>query len=171
MCASQRHKSNRLSQIAYMNDMVFPDENSIALCFTHLYQDLFSSSRPTHIDECLSTLSRKVTAHMNAYLCQMFSATEVKEAVFQMGPYKAPGPDGIGASFFQHHLSVVESDVTTAVLSFLNGSASIAEINSTYLALIPKKRQAFSVNDYMPISLCNVLYKIVAKVLTKVLQA
>lgn len=38
-------------------------------------------------------------------------------------------------------------------------------ITHTYDALIPKKKQLEVVVDYRPISLCNVLYKIISKVL------
>lgn len=76
---------------------------------------------------------------MNALLCKPFYTIEVKEAIFHMGRYKTPGLDGYGAGFYQHHWSIVGPKITTYVLSFLIGSASIKEINYTYLALIPKK--------------------------------
>lgn len=56
-----------------------------------------------------------------------------------MGHYKAFGPDGYGECFYQHHWSTVGLEVIGVVLSFLNGSSSIEEINYTYLTLIPKK--------------------------------
>lgn len=68
-----------------------------------------------------------------------------------MGLYKAPGPNGYSTSFYQHHWSIVELEITTSiVLSFLHGLASIEEINFTYLVLIPKKQHAHSVNDLGP---------------------
>lgn len=64
-----------------------------------------------------------------------------------MDSYKAPGLDGFGACFYQYHWSVVGVEVTIVVLFYLNGSYSVADINHTYPALIPKKQQAMLVND------------------------
>jgi hypothetical protein len=55
--------------------------------------------------------------------------------------------------------------VREAALAFLNAGKFDPSINSTYIALIPKVAGAVSVNEFWPISLCNVVYKIMAKAL------
>jgi hypothetical protein len=55
-------------------------------------------------------------------------------------------------------------EVCQAVLGFLNHDNFDADINSTYIALIPKIKSPTCVTEYRPISLCNVLYKLISKV-------
>ena len=56
------------------------------------------------------------------------------------------------------------------VLGFLNGGTFEPIINQTYIALIPPKKKPSVVSDFRPISLCNVIYKIIAKVIANKLK-
>jgi hypothetical protein len=87
-----------------------------------------------------------------------------------MQPLKAPGPDGLGVGFYQKHWAIVGDGVRKAILNFLNSGIFDPSLNLTYIALIPKTHKAASVSDFRPIILCNVLYKIIAKVLANRLK-
>ena len=70
------------------------------------------------MEECLSTILARVTTDMQEMLSGDFIADEIKEAVFQMGPTKAPGPDGMNALFYQKFWHIVGDGVVNAVLDF-----------------------------------------------------
>lgn len=58
----------------------------------------------------------------------------------------------------------------SSCLSFLNNGYLPLDLNDTIIILIPKKDSSKFVTDMMPISLCNVLHKVVAKLLTNKLK-
>ena len=99
-------------------------------------------------------------------LINEFSVEEIKAALFQMGPTKAPGSDGMNALFYQKFWHIVGNDVINVVLDFLNSSNMVPDINYTHIVLIPKVKFPEKMSDYRPICLCNVIYKIISKVLT-----
>ncbi|XP_042988726.1 uncharacterized protein LOC122316260 [Carya illinoinensis] len=136
--------------------------------FSEIYMTAASSS--SFIEACLSTVKGKVTEEMNQFLIKTFTREEVVEAVRLMGLLKSPGPDGYGACFFQSYWEIVESDVCEAALKFLNGGGMDKGLNHTFIALIPKVKEPKSVNDFRLISLCNVMYKIIAKTLANRLK-
>ena len=65
---------------------------------------------------------------------------------------------------------IVGDNVVSVVLEFLNTSYLLPDLNHTYIVLIPKIKNPVKVSDYRPISLCNVIYKINAKVLANRLK-
>ena len=65
------------------------------------FENLFHVGTCTQVDDCLSTMEHKVTPDMQQILSSDFIADEIKIAVFQMGPTKAPRPDGMNALFYQ----------------------------------------------------------------------
>ena len=142
----------------------------IANVATGYFDNLFCASTCDQMEECLNVVPRKVTLDMQDTLSSEFSAEEVKIALFQMGPTKAPGPDGMNALFYQKFWHVVGDTVVDAVLDFLNNGHMLPDINHTYIVLIPKVKNLEKMSDFRPISLCNVIYKIISKVLANRLK-
>ncbi|XP_038708506.1 uncharacterized protein LOC120003560 [Tripterygium wilfordii] len=56
------------------------------------------------------------------------------------------------------------------VTEFLQSGSIVPDINNTFIALIPKMKNALKLTDFRLISLCNVLYKIIAKLLSNRLK-
>ncbi|XP_075660062.1 uncharacterized protein LOC142629896 [Castanea sativa] len=122
------------------------------------------------MEECLNAVSSMVTPEMQQMLSNNFSAKEVVVALFQMGPTKAPGHDGMDALFYQKFWHVVGETITMAVLYFLNSGNMVLDINHTNIVLIPKVKNPEKMSKFRSISLCNVIYKIISKVLANRLK-
>ena len=107
---------------------------------------------------------------MNEWMVRPFVECEVSEALKQMYPLKAPGPDGMPPLFFQHFWSTCGTMVTKTVLDFLNSGISPPNFNETHITLVPKIKEPKKITDYRPISLCNVVYEIVSKAIANKLK-
>ena len=107
---------------------------------------------------------------MASDLEQPFTAKEIADALAQIYPTKALGLDGFPAAFFQKHWSSVKEGVVKTCLHILNEGGNPAPINHTYIALIPKVHKLRRVNEFRLISLCNVIYRIIAKIMANRLK-
>lgn len=137
---------------------------------TQFYSNLLTSEGVANMEEVLAAVQTKVTPAMNQSLDMAYTGDEVKKALFQMFPLKAPGPDGFPARFFQKHWDICGDEVVKTVLLIVNGEESAESINNTYLVLIPKVKIPTLLSQFRPISLCNVLYKIASKFLANRLK-
>lgn len=90
---------------------------------------------------------------------------EVYHALMGMKSYKAPGPDGFQPIFYKIFWDDVGDDVWQFVRQSFSYGQFVAPVVDTQMILIPKTDDPSSFKDFRPISLCNVLYKIVTKVL------
>lgn len=120
------------------------------------FKDLLSTSNIAGRLEFLSSLKGSVTKSMNRELSKEYSSDEVYHALMQMHPIKAPGPDGMLLVFFQRHWHIVGA---------LHSGKFPSDFNHMFIFLIPKKFYPTKVLEYLPISLCNVLYKLISKVI------
>lgn len=99
------------------------------------------------------------------------SNTDIYLALKALPNGKDPGPDGYTKEFFIEAWAVVGQDFSAAVQSFFLFGFLPTGVNSTILALIPKKIPAQTMKDYRPISCCNLIYKVISKILANRLKA
>ena len=118
----------------------------------------------------MSSIPCRVSKETNVQLLRPFSPEEVKGALFEMNPTKAPSYDGPPTLFFQNFQQELGSDMTTICLKLLNEDASIALFNKPIISLIPKTKSPKKVAEFRPISLCTLIYKMIAKCLANRLK-
>jgi hypothetical protein len=102
---------------------------------------------------------------MNESLAAPFSREEVWEALKDMGDLKCLVADGMPVVFYKKFWPLVGERVKEEVLAVLNGSDMPDGWNDTVIVLIPKTSAPDKLKDLRPISLCNVVYKLISKVL------
>lgn len=170
--ASNSRRKNRIKRLKDDNEVWQETNEGIERTILMYFNKLFRSVGRDEdvVEDIISVVSPRVTVEMNDRLGDEFSDEEIKEALFQMHPSKASGPNGISPFFYQKYWSIVCSDVTEAVKAFLLGEPHGTLLYHTYVVLILKVKEVTNMTHLRPISLCNVLYKIGAKVLANRLK-
>ncbi|XP_020702911.2 uncharacterized protein LOC110114389 [Dendrobium catenatum] len=136
----------------------------------HYFQGLYNPPTPPNATlNCIPSgikLSQADAIRITSYVLD----DEIKHAVFSGNTNSAPGPDGYNFYFYKSAWHIVGPLVCRAVHSFFQKCYLPHGVKATALAIIPKHKNASELSDYRHIALCNVLYKIIAKVLAERLK-
>ena len=83
---------------------------------------------------------------------------------------KSSSPDGWAIEFYLDFYDLIGKDLLMVVEESRRECFIHAPLNSTFIALTPKKENQGKFEDFTTISLCNCLYKIISKIITKRLK-
>lgn len=113
---------------------------------------------------------QRISARENEALLAEVTPEEVKDAAFSMHPDKAPGPDGLNPGFFQTYWNIVGRDVFLFCKDYMSSGEILKVANHAVVRLIPKTKVPQNMTELRPISLCNVIVRILSKVLVNRLK-
>jgi len=162
----QRRAKNKILDILDNNEVWVDNEEEIEKVVVNYFKNLFSSSNMVDPSLVLRDISPSVSPTMNEFLVKEVTEEEVKRALFSLNPTKAPGPDGMTALFFQRFWEIIKGDLTKMVKNFLSSGIFDGKLNETNICLIPKGERPREMSGFRPISLCNVSYKVISKILS-----
>lgn len=161
---NRRRRVNHIQRLKNDNGEWISWDGGLQELIKDYYQQLFTEGL-NQGDEAVNCVSTNITAVHNNILLEPVTDDEVKQAIFSMHPDKAPGPDGMTPAFFQKHWSVVRNEVIQLVRDFFSTGEIVEKMNATNIVLIPKKKNPTLLTELRPIALCNVVMKIITKVL------
>jgi hypothetical protein len=160
LTASSRHRKKKIEKLMNDENVVVTTQPELCEVALNYFNQLFKANSTTH-DPVLSLISPKITQDDNAKLVAPISREELRVALFEMHPDKAPGPDGFNPAFYQHFWDRCGDDVFEATKDWLERGYFPSSLSETNICLIPKCDNPISMKDMRPISLCNVLYKMI----------
>jgi mannosylglycoprotein endo-beta-mannosidase len=163
-----RRHINRITHLEDGQGNLIKDHSKIEERLLQYYQDLLTEppqDRTDAIRKVTRHIPTLVTPEQNAALTRPITQEEVDQAVKEMQTGKAPGPDGFTVDFFHHCWDLVGSDVWKVVEESRASGVVLPALNATFLTLIPKEERVTNPKHFRPIALCNVIYKVITKVI------
>lgn len=148
-----------------MNGVFYERDDAGVQFVKHFENVLGSSSDVVPLINPESLFHKKVSKEEGCAMLRPVTKEEIKDALFDIDDDKALGPDGFSSKFFKAYWEIIGNEVCTVVKDFFDNGQMLNEINATVIALVPEIQTPQTVSDYRPIACCNVLYKIISKVL------
>ncbi|KAL0293794.1 UNVERIFIED_CONTAM: hypothetical protein Scaly_3134800, partial [Sesamum calycinum] len=170
---AMRRASKRVFQIINEDGHTLTTQEDVVNEFVSFYQRLLGGDRRREFIDLryLRPWARHVlTQEESQALVQSVTREEIKDAFFDIAEDKAPGPDGYSSGFYKAAWPVIGEEMIKAILEFFTTGRLLKQVNTTILALIPKVRAPSTVSDFRPISCCNVLYKVITKIIVQRLR-
>ncbi|GJU67409.1 RNA-directed DNA polymerase, eukaryota, reverse transcriptase zinc-binding domain protein [Tanacetum coccineum] len=146
-------------------------DDSIANMFVSHFESFLGTQDDVYpIEDAGILFLKKLDIDKAIDLIKPMMDNEVKDALFNIEDNKAASPDGYFSKFFKAAWSVIGKDVCYTTKEFFTSGKMLGDFNTTLISLVPKLKSPARVIDYQPISCCNVIYKIISKVITNRLK-
>lgn len=144
--------------------------------FRNFYQALYTSESTADIadlDAFFNTLSVPlVNNDLVSKLEQPITLEELSAAVKSLQSGKSPGPDGYAVEFYKKFFPQIAQILLDMYNeAFINGNLPLTLTQASISLILKKNKDPLDCASYRPISLLNVDYKILAKLLSTRLEA
>jgi len=151
-------------------DKVINNFDDIKTEASKYFEDLYTDQPVIEDAQLLNLVPNAIKSKDNDALKQVVTLEEIKQVVDNMEDDRAPGPDGFNVNFIKICWEIVKIDLLKMVMKSQRCIKIGGSTNSAFLALIPKEKGAKTFDRFRPISLCNIGYKIITKIMANRLK-
>lgn len=156
----------RKNRIVYLSDESgnpLTTQHQTSACFNNYFRILFTTSHNAMTVQSPIYQPQFSQAISSDFTNSIPDKAELWNILKNMKRDAAPGPDGLNVAFYRATWQWIGDDVVSLVQNFYLTGMLPSKLKKTFIVLIPKKLSPVVPQDFRPISLCNVIYKIIAK--------
>ena len=152
------------------NDRIRETDEGILFLAEQFYSKLYT--KPSHTSDPTKFIQDaklpKLGEEEQELLEKDITMIEIKIALDGMKNYKSPGPDGFTVEFYKTFWDIVGEVVLDSLLCSIQKNSFYKGQNDGIIKLLPKKNKDPSlIQNYRPITLMNVDYKLLSSVMAK----
>ncbi|XP_026439650.1 uncharacterized protein LOC113338440 [Papaver somniferum] len=161
-----RQTKNTIVELTDDSGVIFSDQDQIATMLIEYFKTKFSYQPVQITESILDAIQNAVSHEDNTLIEKIPSKEDIREAVFQLNQDGSPGPDGFTGIFYRIAWDIISEDLTATIQFCWLNQVIPAGLNSNFLILLPKTKEAKKVNQFRPIGLSNFCFKIITKIIT-----
>ncbi|KAL5704561.1 hypothetical protein ACHQM5_022969 [Ranunculus cassubicifolius] len=158
--AIKRRRRNEILRMKNHLGVMVYEEPQIANILVDYYGNLFTSDELQIDSEFLNVIPQLVEQNDNDSLQNPITDSEIKSALHSIGSTKSPAI----------YWDIVGPQLCSMVKYFFTEGSFVKEINHAHVILIPKEDGAAMPESFRPISLLNVSYKVISKLMVNRLR-
>ena len=166
-------KRNTIRQLKLENGVNLDNTEAIVHHVKNHYETLFSKvATNEELQEFfLKSIKASITDEDNEQLCSMVTAKEILMTLKTMNKGKTPGEDGLPLEFYLTTWEIIKREFTEMVKFAIDIELELGQSQSKgILKLVPKDGDLSYLKNWRPISLLNIDYKCIAKILANRLK-
>ena len=160
-----RQSRNGIHVLADETGNLIHDQKEIGLLAVKHFQSLLTSTVPHPEKDPSMLFANPIPTPLIPGLILPVINEEIKTALFSIPDNKASGPDGFTSLFFKRCWDIIGVEFLAAIKYFFDHTTLPRCVNATRIALVPKIENPTCMDDYRPISCCNVMYKCISKIM------
>lgn len=153
---------NYISFLLNTDNTIVHDHDQNAAILWNSLKDRIGKTKPTTANFHIEHLANMDTLYD---LEQAFTREEIDKIIQEMPNDKSPRPDGFNGIFLKKCWHIIKDTFYNFLQDFYEEKIDLTPVNSAFIALIPKKENPESPNDYRPISLVSMPIKILTNML------
>lgn len=168
-----RRQKNNISTLQDESGDWVTEQPMISALLLDFFRKLYTDEAPSTTTPPWPTTTKTFPTLMQPQIAKLgapFNKEEIKEALSMMSPYKAPGPDGFPAAFYQNNWEIVGDQISSTILNLLNNNQLPTDLGDALMVLIPKTQLPTKPSQFRPISLLNVCFKLATKMIVNRLK-
>ncbi|XP_026399266.1 uncharacterized protein LOC113295131 [Papaver somniferum] len=156
---------NNISELEDENGEIISDQKKISEVLVKHFENKFKCQEVENVEHMVNAIPEVINSEDQDMLEAMPDENEIKSTLFDMDPDSAPGPGGFSGCFYRACWHIIHKEVVEAIQFCWKRKFIPIGLNSNFLVLIPKTEGVRNPNQFRPIGLSNVSFKIFTKII------